>query len=81
MRFTAGRAIPVLVLPEGREYVHVIDGGSGEPALQLPEGWRLREVSLDKDWIVRLPRPATVFFFPRGDSFQGPIPANPDRDF
>lgn len=81
MRFTAGRAIPVLVLPEGTEYVHVIDGGSGEPALQLPEGWRLRQVSLDEDWIVRLPHPATVFFFPRGDSFQGPIPAHPDRSF
>jgi hypothetical protein len=48
MRFTAGRAIPVLVLPEGTEYVHVLSrqgldrtptpSGDG---LLLPEGRQL----------------------------------------
>ncbi|MDH3623586.1 MAG: hypothetical protein OES69_08225 [Myxococcales bacterium] len=73
MRFAAGRAIPLLVLPDSTEYVHVMDGGVDGPALQVPEGCHLRHVSLREDWIVHLPHPTTVFFFPSRDSFQGPI--------
>ncbi len=30
-------------------------------------------MKLSDDWVVRLPTPTTVFFFPNGDSYQGPL--------
>jgi hypothetical protein len=63
MRFAAGRRVAVLETPEGEAFVHVIDG----------RGESIRELSLEDDWVLRLPHPTRVFFFPSGDSFQGPI--------
>ena len=63
----------MLRLPDGRRFVHVVEGGPDKPPLALPDGWQLETVVLASDWIVRLPTPATVFFFPNRDSYQGPV--------
>lgn len=68
--YRAGRELSYLVLPDGTEHVHVI---SGEAPLVLPEGWELRSEHLDHELKIELPAPATVFFFPNGDSYQGPV--------
>jgi hypothetical protein len=86
MRFAAGRRVAVLKTPEGEAFVHVIDGQGASSigldaaprgSLVIPEGCSLGEVALEKDWILRLPHPTRVFFFPSGDSFQGPIDSLP----
>jgi hypothetical protein len=68
--FRAGRELGYLTLPDGSEYVHVI---RGDAPLLLPDGWTLRSERLDEDLTIELPAPATVFFFPNGDSYQGPF--------
>jgi hypothetical protein len=48
--------------------------GWGEPAERLlPDGWSVREVTLDGDRFVEWPYPARVCFFTRGHSFPGPV--------
>jgi hypothetical protein len=71
--FAAGREIPILQRPDGQRFVHVIEGGQRKPALALPDGWRVETVKLAEDWVLQLPTPTTVFFFPNGDSYQGPL--------
>jgi hypothetical protein len=71
--YRAGRSLDFLRLPEGLELVHVIAADEGAPPLKLPEGWTRESVVLESDFVVHLPCPATVFFFPNGDSFQGPV--------
>lgn len=73
MRFGAGREIGVLRRSDGERFVHVIEGGKGKPPLDLPEGWQVETVKLARDWVLQLPTPATVYFFPNGDSYQGPL--------
>ncbi len=73
LRFEAGREIPVLIDSAGDRFVHVIEGGEDKAPLAVPDGWTLESVALDEDWVLPLPNPTTVFFFPNGDSFQGPI--------
>jgi hypothetical protein len=73
IRFVAGREVPVLLHPDGERFVHVIEGGEGKAPLALPEGWKLESVKLAEDWVLQLPTPTTVFFFPNGDSYQGPL--------
>ena len=82
MRFAAGRRVAVLETPAADLFVHVIDGRGessigldGDPrgTLIVPDGCSLKEFSLEKDWVLKLPNPTRVFFFPSGDSFQGPI--------
>jgi hypothetical protein len=34
-------------------------------------------MKLAGDWVLQLPTPTTVFFFPIGDSYQGPLPRLP----
>ena len=65
-----GRELNYLVLPNGSEYVHVI---TGEAPLILPGGWLLGNERIDEERTIHLPAPATVFFFPNGDSYQGPV--------
>jgi hypothetical protein len=77
IRFVAGREVSVLLHPEGKRFVHVIEGGAGKAPLSLPEGWKLESLKLAEDWIVALPTPTTVFFFPNGDSYQGPLATLP----
>ncbi len=73
LRFVGGRRVPVLVDSAGDRFVHVIEGGEGKAPLAVPQGWKLERVSLKQDWVVALPNPTTVFFFPNGDSYQGPL--------
>ena len=82
LRFVAGRRVPVLRVPEGEWFVHVIDGrgmssigirGGPSGGLDVPPGCSLGHVELTEDWVLRLPSPTRVFFFKNGDSFQGPI--------
>ena len=68
--YRPGRELNYLVLPNGSEYVHVI---TGEAPLVLPEGWLLRNERIDQERTIHLPTPTTVFFFPNGDSYQGPV--------
>ena len=71
--YLAGRALDWMCLPDGSEYVHVIDGGPDKDALVLPAGWTTRTEALTRELAIDLPCPGTVFFFANGDSFQGPI--------
>ncbi len=86
LRFAVGRRVLVLLMPDAAAFVHVIDGAGissigldHEPKgeLVLPGGCQLGEVALEKDWVLRLPSPARVFFFPSGDSYQGPVETLP----
>ncbi len=79
LRFRTGRRVPVLRVPgaEGGDFVHVVEGGPDKPPLTLPDGWTLSEVALETEWVVRIPTPTTVFFFPNRDSYQGPITLRP----
>lgn len=79
LRYFGGTRVQLLRLPDERDFVHVVEGGPEKPSLALPEGWLLRDVLLEEDWVVKLPAPATVFFFPNRDSFQGPIRAPDGR--
>jgi hypothetical protein len=73
IRFLSGRPVSVVQHPDGRRYVHVIEGGEDKAPLVLPDGWQLEYVSPGEDWVVPLPTPTTVFFFANGDSYQGPL--------
>ena len=86
LRFIAGRSVSVLRLPEGDDYVHVVDratflrgerAASGANGLDVPQGCVLGTITLDEDWVLRLPNPTRVFFFANGDSYQGPIASLP----
>ena len=86
LRFAEGRRVPVLRTPEGAHFVHVIDGrgrssigsrGAPDAPLTIPDGCRLGHVTIDADWVLRLPSPTRVFFFESGDSFQGPVASLP----
>ncbi len=74
--YAAGSELTYLESPEGETYVHVI-GGDGTEELRIPEGWRFAKVPIEKETIVELPCPTSVFFFasPEGmKSYQGPVP-------
>jgi hypothetical protein len=73
IRFVAAREVPVLLHPNGERVVHVIEGGQGKAPLELPQAWKLESVKLAEDWVLELPTPTSVFFFPNGDSYQGPL--------
>jgi hypothetical protein len=77
--FAAGRTIEVADFGDGWDYVPqitevasgVLPGGVVERV--LPEGWSVREVTLERDLFVDVPYPARVCFFMSGHSFQGPV--------
>ena len=73
LRFAAGREVPLLLHPDGERFVHVIEGGAGKAPLALAAGWKLESLKLAEDWVLELATPTTVFFFPNGDSYQGPL--------
>jgi len=70
--YRAGRSLDFMRLPDGQELVHVIAAEEGAPPPKLPEGWQRESVALAQDLLVELPCPTTVYFFPNGDSYQGP---------
>ena len=77
--FRAGRMISILDMGDGWDYVPQVARASFRPdattgdAPEMPEGWSVREVTLEDDLLVELPCPARVCFFDTGDSWQGPV--------
>jgi len=84
--FEAGRAVDVIRVPDGRDFVQVIAaapaGGSLLQAeatppscfeLRLPDGWTLRTEQLAVRTTIHLPHPTEAWFFENGASFQGPV--------
>ena len=77
--FEAGRTIEIMDFGDGWDYVPQIIEASGLPGMVqgqervLPEGWSVREVTLEEDLFVEVPYPARVCFFMSGHSFQGPV--------
>ena len=77
--FVAGRTISILDMGDGWDYVPQVAGAGFRPdaasgaAPTMPEGWSVREVTLEADLLVELPYPARVCFFDTGDSWQGPV--------
>lgn len=78
--FESGRRVPVLVDPEGRRFVHIVDSSRAPESLAMPEGFALEWLSLTEDWSFQLPSPTTAYFFDTGDSFQGPIDRSSSED-
>ncbi len=75
--FDAGRRVPLLRSPDGKQYVQLVAGRDG---LALPPGWSLREIALDAEWEVELPTPAETWWLANGASFQGPVAPPPQRN-
>ena len=65
---------------EGKDFVPVVEGVPGAPTPKLPDGWSLRDVRIDADWIVELPAPAETYWFEGQISYQGPIERLPGGD-
>lgn len=72
--FVAGRTLTVLSLPEG-DFVEVVGTPDNDGDIKLPEGGSLRQVVLNRPWVVPLPNPARTLwsFSPQMRSFQGPV--------
>ena len=71
--FRAARSLGFMRSDEGIDLVHLVRAAEGAPPLKVPAGWTLETVELESDYVVHLPNPATVYFFPNGDSYQGPV--------
>lgn len=71
--YDAGRDIRILTTAEGRDFVLVVDGAPDAPEPALPDGWRVRELTLEADWIVDLPAPTETYWFEGMVSYQGPL--------
>lgn len=61
-RFNAGSRVPMLVDPEGRRFVHIVDAGADSESLNPPEGFTFEWLSLNEDWVFQLPNPTTAYF-------------------
>lgn len=77
--FKAGREVEILTIPVGREFVLFLGGEKDAPQPALPEGWLVRRLVLEKDWILHMPAPAETYWFDGMISYQGPVNA-PDRE-
>lgn len=76
--YFAGRELPVIKDPQGKEYVLIATRGEISSSVpMLPEGWDYRELLLESDLRVTLP-PRTRLLEPGGTgmSFQGPVEFN-----
>ena len=71
LRFAAGRALMFAKIGDNW-FVQQTVRSDGE-AFAPPADWMMRLVLLNRDWEVRLPAPATVWFFRNLDSFAGPV--------
>ena len=77
--YDAGREVQILTTDEGMDLVLVVDGVTGAPTPKLPDGWSLRKILLDAEWIVDLPAPADTWWFEGMVSYQGPVSSLPGK--
>ena len=42
---------------------------------ELPEGWSLRTITPDEEWVIDLPAPTETYWFDGPVSYQGPVEA------
>jgi len=77
--FDAGTKLRVLENAAGKRFVEASrGGGAADPSLlKLEEGMRLFEIELKQPWMIEIPAPASVYFFPTIDVFHGPVGAIP----
>lgn len=73
MIFHGGHDLDILCAPDGNEYVHIFDTRRVGLPKDLPDGYAIRSVHLEEKIVLDLGYPATVFFFPDGNGFQGPL--------
>ena len=76
--FDAGRAVTLLVSPEGKVFPRItrdVNRTRDEPT--VPKKWRLVEYKLDSPMKIRLPEETMVIRTNNQDSFQGPIEVSP----
>lgn len=78
MWFRAGRTIEILDIGDGAAHIPQtaeVEGDVwGERGTRtVPDGWSLREVTLDEDLTVHVGNPAMTHWFGDGSSFQGPV--------
>ena len=76
--FKAGRTIEILTMEDSKDYVPNVYGMkamfSKTPTKRiLPDGWSIREITLQEDLILEIPNPARVCFFKTGSGFHGPV--------
>lgn len=73
MIYRGGRDLDILCAPDGSEYVHIFDTRHVGRLKELRDGFFIRTVHIDEKLVLDLGYPATVFFFPDGNGFQGPL--------
>jgi len=78
--FAAGRVLEAIDIGHGwcllPQAVDAQMGGAAadsRPERDLPEGWVVREITLDDDLVIDIPYPARVVIFFNGDIFHGPV--------
>jgi hypothetical protein len=74
LEFDAGQTVAILVAPWGDQFVNVnrpIWVSATAPS--VPEGWELRDRTLDESWRVDLFGETRVLRLQDGSSFQGPL--------
>jgi hypothetical protein len=77
--YDARRSVEILTTKEGRDFVLVVQGDPETSPPELPDGWSIRTLQLDAEWIVELPNPTETFWFRGPISYQGPLTALPGR--
>ena len=78
MWFRAGRTIEILDIGDGAAHIPQTaevegDGWGGRGTRTVPDGWTIREVTLDEPLTVHVDNPAMTYWFGDGSSFQGPV--------
>lgn len=74
IKYNAGRTLYVLVDPDGKEYVRVSrDLRRTSEESPLPEGWKMRQVTIQEELTFDLPNPTLNIRTSNEDSFQGPV--------
>jgi len=75
LTWNEGRAVVILVSPEGEQYVRVTrDFNRPTDTPTIPEPWRKVVCVVPEEWIVPLPDEILNIRADNEDSFQGPIP-------
>ena len=71
--FEKGRKVSIATAAGGRHFVRLTENPVQHEPTPVPDGWSIREVVLDADWLVELPCPTETYWMDRAESYQGPI--------